>query len=289
MQIIFLLAVAYVFTPVVVPGENVQVIFGINDHEQTMVTTDLSSGTYQRGRYTRLPPPPAGYQATGLGINNAGVITGVATASGGNEQGFVLRGSVYTFFTRPGWENTEGRAIGNSGLITGYSFNFTGESAGFLYDPAAGTFTDATPPGSIFTITQGINKFGRIAGTGRQPGTGRYAFVWQQNRFEQGKHELVPFLERSVVGDGPTNAKGINDAGVIVGFTRSGSTNAGFVGNASRGYELLLPPGATDANAFTVCQGINNADQVVCAVSDPAGNVHAFIGSPRNGEGDNER
>jgi hypothetical protein len=286
MHIIFLLAAAYVFTPVVVPGENVVAIFGINDHEQTMVTTDLSSGTYRHGTYTRLTPP-AGYQLTGTGINNAGVITGVAIASDGSEHGFVLRDSVYTFFSRPGWTNTEPRAIGNSALITGLSFNsdLVGD-AGFLYDPASGTFTDVTPPGSTLTIAQGINKFGRIAGSGRQLGIGRYAFVWQQGQFEKGKHEFVPFLERSIVGDGSTNGRGINDAGVIVGYTTSGGTSAGFVGNASRGYELLLPPGATDADALTTCQGINNDNQVVCAVVDVAGNVHAFIGSPQNGEGD---
>ena len=287
MQIIFLLAAAYVFTPVLVPGENVVAIFGINDHEQTMVTTDLSSGTYRHGTYTRLPPPPAGFQVTGTGINNAGVITGVATASDGSEHGFVLRDSVYTFFSRPGWDNTEPRAIGHSSLITGYSFSSDFLlTAGFLYDPASGTFTDVTPPGSTRTIAQGINKFGRITGSGRQVGIGGYAFVWQQGQFEKGKHEFVPFLERSVVGDGSTNGRGINDGGVIVGFTTSGGTITGFVGNASRGYELLLPPGATDANAVTTCQGINSDNVVVCAVFDAAGNSHAFIGSPQNGEGD---
>jgi hypothetical protein len=289
MGMVILLAATYVFTPVVVPGENVVQIFGINDREQTMVTTDLSSGTFHRGTYTRLPPPPSGYQVTGIGINNAGVITGPATIGSGTEQGFILRGTTYAFFSRPGWDNTEPRAIANSGLITGYNFSsdFT-KFAGFIYNPDTNTFTDATPPGSTRTITQGMNAAGRICGDGRQPGLGRYAFVWQQGLLKKGKNELVPFLERvGVVGPGSA-ARGINDAGLITGFTVVGGETVGFVGNSARGYQLLIPPGAA-AGTGNVCEGINNDAQVVCSFADVAGNTHAFIGSPRDDEDDDRQ
>jgi hypothetical protein len=282
MQMICLLAAGYVFTPIVVAGEQVVNVFGLNDREETVVNTDLSSGTWRKGKYTRLPPGPAGLTVSATGINNDGVIAGVASdQTTFAEQGFVLRGSTYTLFSRPGWDNTEPRAIANSGLITGYNFSadFT-QTAGFVYDPATNTFTDATPPGSTRTITQGMNAAGQITGDGRQAGTGRYAFIWQQGPLNTGKHQLAPFLDRVVI-TGATAGRGINDDGAITGFTVDGGATVGFVGNASSGFQLLLPPGAGGPGTSTFCEGINNAAQVVCSVGDAAGaTVGAFLGTP---------
>ena len=279
------LAAAYVFAPVVVPGASFMVNFsGPNEQGQVVVNPDIGSGIYQDGTFTLLPPPPAGYYVTGLGINNAGTVTGVAfTTPDFLEQGFILKGSNYSFFSRPGWQNTEARAIGNSGLVTGWSIDYdTGQSAGFVYDPRTGTFTDATPPGSDFTIAQGINKAGVISGNGHDA-NGSYAFIWQQGTFAKGKG-TVPFIDTFLVNNERGRARGINDAGVIVGFTES----AGFVGNAVRGYQLLTVPGATTTGAGTTfCAGINNSGQVTCGFIDfDAGTFRAFIGTPRNGDDD---
>jgi hypothetical protein len=137
-----------------------------------------------------------------------------------------------------------------------------------------------------------MNKYGRISGNGRQPGIGKYAFVWQQGTLAKGERKLLPFLDRikidfKIDADGSA-ARGINDSGVIVGFTGSAAgTYEGFVGSDSRGYQLLVPPGGDAAGVSTICQGINNAAQVLCGVSDAALNLlGAFIGSPR---GDQDR
>jgi hypothetical protein len=224
-------AAPYVWTEIVLPSSSVANAFGPNDRGQVAVTAvDGTSGIYRNGTFTQLPAPPAGYQVSATGINNAGVIVGVAsTTTDTHEQGFILVSGVYTFFSRPGWGNTEPRAIGNSGLVTGYSFQDTGETAGFVYDPATGVFTDVTPRLSTFTIAQGINKFGRISGNGREAVLGRFGFIWQQGTFTNGPRQLLPFLDRFIVDAGSTNARGINDAGIIVGYI-SGATSAGFIG-----------------------------------------------------------
>ena len=257
--------------------------FGLNDKGQVAVTSADGSktGIYRRGIFTPLPSPPAGYTVAALGINNAGAIVGSAFPASAHEQGFILIGSSYTFFSRPGWDNTEARAISQSGLVTGYSYDdaFTLFS-GFVYDPLAGSFTDATPPGSTggFSTTQGMNADGRITGDGRLPGLGRYAFVWQQGTLVKGERQLAPFLARFKIADVGSAARGINDAGLIVGFTNSG---VGFVGSDSRGFQLLIPPGGDAQGASVACEGINNFRQVVCGVSDAAGNtLGAFIGTP---------
>jgi hypothetical protein len=278
-----LMAAAYVFVPVVIPGASFMANFsGPNDKGQIVVNPDIGSGIYQDGTFTPLPPPPTGSYITGLGINNAGTVAGVAyTAPDFLEQGFILQGSNYRFFSRPGWPNTEPRGIGNSGLVTGWSVDYdTGLSAGFVYDPRTDTFTDATPPGSDFTIVQGINKAGVISGNGHDA-NGSYAFIWQQGTFTKIKGGTVPFIDTFLVNNERGRARGINDAGVIVGFTDS----AGFVGNAVGGYQLLKVPGAaTTGTGATFCAGINNSGQVTCGFIDfDAGTFRAFIGTPRDG------
>ena len=271
-------------------------VSGINDNDQVAVQNADGSkiGIFRNGIFTPLPPPPAGYSVvTAFGINNAGVIVGSAfpPSDPSHEQGFILIGSKYTFFSRPSWGNTEPRAIANSGLITGFNHNGFGNipnpdvstTAGFIYDPGTNTFTDATPPGSGtgLSITSGMNADGRISGDGRLPGLGRYAFVWQQGTLIKGERTLAPFLARFKIADDGTAARGINDAGVIVGFTgRADGTSVGFVGGDSRGFRLLVPPGGDAAGAVVFCNGINNARKVVCGVTDALGNLRGFVGSP---------
>ncbi len=280
----------YLWTEIVILGATVGGAWGINDQGQVAVnTTDGTAGIYWNRTFTPLPPPPQGFVVSALGINNDGVITGNARTVSDIRQGFILRGSTYTLFSRPGWDNTEGRAIANSGLITGYSYGIGGTpTAGFIYDPDTG-FTDATPPGSTFTITQGMNTFGRITGNGIEAGIGRYGFVWQQGTITKGKRELLPFLDRIKI-DVSTNTRGINDSGVVVGWiTGATGRGDGFVGSDALGYQRLVAPGGEMPGNSTVCQGINNFAQVVCTVNDSAFNpLGAFIGSPSEGKGNED-
>jgi len=284
----------YSWTEILVPSIGpLGLVIGINDNDQVAVNNadGSKSGIYRKGIFTPLAPPPAGYSNVGAtGINNSGAIVGGAfpPSDPTHQQGFILIGSKYTFFSRPGWDNTVARAISDSGLITGANYNGLGNipnpdfstTAGFIYNPVTKTFTDATPPGSGtgFSLTQGMNASGRISGDGRLPdGSGRYAFVWQQGALGNDGHQLAPFLAKFSIGENGSVARGINDAGVIVGFLNGGP---GFVGNESRGFLLLVPPGGDATGAFAGCSGINNFRHVVCEVADALGNNRAFIGTP---------
>jgi hypothetical protein len=278
-------AAAYSWAEILIPSLGpMGVAFGLNDKGQVAVTSADGSktGIYRGGVFTPLPAPPTGYKVSALGMNDSATIVGSAFSPSDptHEQGFILNGSKYVFFSQPGWDNTEPRAIANSGLITGYSATSDlSTTAGFIYDAGTNTFTDATPPGSGagFSVTQGMNAQGRISGDGRSDELGRYAFVWQQKTLVRGTRQLAPFLTRLKIADENTAARGINDAGVIVGFTSSG---VGFVGNDSRGYQPLIPPGGDATGASVGCEGINYYDQVVCSVTDAAGNNRNFIGTP---------
>jgi hypothetical protein len=81
------------------------------------------------------------------------------------------------------------------------------------------------------------------------------------------------------------NARGINDDGVIVGWTHYGGQTVGFVGSASRGYQLLVPPGGEVSGALIYRQGINGARQVACVVQDADANpLGAVLGTPMGDE-----
>ena len=277
--------------------------FGPNDKGQVAVqSADFSkTGIYRGGVFTQLPAPPAGYNTlAAYGINNAGVVTGSAlsVACGNCEVGFILTGTTYRFFRQQGFTNTEPRAISNSGLITGYSYNDpTGvpqTTSGFVYNPAgAGTFTVVNGPEYVtgFSIVQGMNSSGRITGDSRLADpTQRYGYVWQLGPLGDGALTLAPFLARFTIGEvgtgvrpaARTAARGINDAGDITGFTSQGGTNVGFVGSDAKGFRLLVPPGGDATGAVSTCQGINNARQVVCGVTDASSNTRDFIGSPED-------
>jgi hypothetical protein len=253
------------------------------------------TGIYSHGIFTQLPSPPAGYNSfSAFGINNAGVVTGSALSGACDncEVGFILTGTTYKFFSQQGFANTEPRAIANSGLITGYSYNDpTGApqtTSGFIYNPAgAGTFTVVNGPEYVtgFSIVQGMNASGRITGDSRLADPRqRYGYVWQLGPLDNGNLTPLPFFARLTIGEVGTGvrtaARGINDAGVITGFTSQGETNVGFVGSDAKGFRLLVPPGGDAAGASTACTGINNARQVVCVVTDASNNNRNFIGSP---------
>jgi len=276
---------AYSWTEIVVPELGpLSGAQGLNDLGQVVVSNLAGdqTGIYSGGVFTPLPAPPAGYRVAGFAINNAGIVVGQAfpPSDPDHGHGFILIGSRYAFFSRPGWRNTAARGISASGLVTGYSYNDAQtETAGFVYNPTTRAFTDATPPGSGFgfSVTQGMNAHGVISGDGRSTELGRYGFVWRQ----QTNGRAAPFLARFTIADGGTATRGINDDGVTVGFTNTpAAAPVGFVGDDIHGFRLLVPPGGDAAGAQTVCEGINNARQVVCDVTDAQDNTRAFIGSP---------
>ena len=284
------LAAAYAWTQVIVPGQTAAQQFGINDKGETAVTTaEGASGIYRHGRFTPLPPPPASCncQVFGAAINDAGLIAGIAFLNGGAgpEQGFVLSGATYTFFSWPGWQNTEPRGIGDQGLVVGWAFNDDLSNAGFIYDPATGAFTDVTPPGSGYpTIVQGINRFGRIGGSGADQRPRRvYGLVSQAAPRSAFGGTQLPFLEKFEVSGEFTRARGINDFGLTAGaFNGPDGTFVGYVGSPTWGFEQLSPPGADAAGASTFCTGLNNLGQVPCSVTDPDGvTTRLYIGSPQ--------
>jgi MYXO-CTERM domain-containing protein len=260
----------YVFTTVDAPGSTNSQVFGINDTGQVVVADDGIGEIYQAGTFSPLPALP-GYQISPLAINNAGTIVGGATDSANVEHGFVYSGGSYNLFDMPGSNQTEARAINQNGfsVVGYYTDSVTGNSYGFGYNPATTVSTIINPPGSVFTIAQGVNTANQIVGSGNN-GTGDYGFLVQDGIFNTFQ-----------INGGITAARGINDTGLITGWTCQVAGGCGtsgmqaFVGTSS-GYQLLSAPGAVS----TYGEAINNLGQVAGSYTDALGNSHGFIATP---------
>ena len=262
----------YVFNTVDYPGAVFTDVRGINNLGRLVGYASLDgvnyfSFTYAGGTFS--PLPPAAVPTSALGLNDAGTIVGAVMSPPAPERAFILSGSTYTVFTRPGWANVEARAVSNAGLVTGFSYETDASgtfltSSGFIYNPASGAFTDIPIAGAVLTIAQGINAAGQVVGSATLPG-GAQAFL----------REPGGAITMFQVNGAPTRARGISDTGLITGFITFGVVQQGFIGNSS-GFQILTVPGATN----TFPESVNNAGQVSGLWHDAAGNTHGFIATP---------
>lgn len=263
----------YVFTTIDYPGAVSTDVRAIDNTGRIAGYASLDgvtnfSFTYAGGVFSPLPFSPLSPSA--LGMNDAGVIVGGTITT--PEQGFIFQSGAYTFFSRPGWTNTEARAINNAGLVVGWSYEldpvggFFSASSGFIYDPATGTYTDIPVPGSNFVIAQGIDTAGQVVGSALLPG-GQQGFL---------RDPATGALSFFTIASAPTRARGINDTGLITGFITSATTQQAFVAT-SAGYELLS---ADPAAALTAGEAINNAGQISGVWLDASNVSHGFIGTP---------
>jgi hypothetical protein len=116
-----------------------------------------------------IPVPPApGLSLAAVGISNNALVGGACDAAAPTcqERAFILTGDVYSFFTQPGWPNSEARAIGDSGIVTGYSYTAGGTTStgvGFIYDPTTATFQIISIGAPSRVIAQGSTPQARLS------------------------------------------------------------------------------------------------------------------------------
>ena len=251
--------------------------------------------------FTSIDIPGAGVVGA-YGINNNGDIVGYyGTDSNANKHAFLLSNGVFTYFDYPGKLSTIATGINDAGLITGYTGNFFLQ--GFLYDGT--TFTSVRDGSDTATVVYGINNSGVLVGgagdpyttkpfeslTGRFktldfPGTYVYGYASGINNSNQvvGYTDYDAYLYShgtSTKTDFPgaeiTEARGINDKGIIVGWYEGGTpiNIYGFV--LIQGKFLSFSyPGAI----ITGATAINNYGQVIGQYELSDLTWHGFVTSP---------
>ena len=279
------------------PGTPRTQVFGINDRGDVVGNglADPASLPFvyasRDGTFADVAPA-AGFLSTSiLGNNNAGVMVGsVLNLDGVTRSGFIRSmDGTYTIFTHPdAFSFTNPRAVNNMGLVTGFSDRADGTTVGFIYDSRTGTFTDIDNGASIFTIAHGINSKGEVVGNSfflnpTDPCGSAAGVV--NNAWVRSADGTVTYFQ---VNGQSTRARGINDAGSIVGFVNDDAS--GLI----KGFNVQ--PDGSQCQSITVAagdllqvqgfettfpEGISNSGVVVGSAGDFAGALHGFIVTPR--------
>ncbi len=201
-----------------------------------------------------------------LGINDANTIAGyfgsgqVVSGTLHPNKGFTLTlPNSFTDENYPGSAQTQVIGINNYGDTDGFYIDQAGATHGFL--DRNGTFTNVDLPGTTFNQLLGLNDLGQEAGYFQDAQGVNHAYV----RDAHGVFAVLPLAN--------SQATGINDRGVAVGFTQpTTTTSSAFVWQHEQA-TILNYPGST----FTQALGVNNGGQIVGTYNDADGNTHGFI------------
>lgn len=182
--------------------------------------------------YTATAIGPAG--SVPYGINNAGDMVGYAGLNG-----FVYSGGNFQTYSAPGSYNTWFNDINNNGLIVGSSSNAGGTTDSFRL--SSGTFTPyVRPPGSSGSRVSSVNDTGDMVGFNIH--NSQYKAYLDQGGVST---VLAPAPEHTV-------ARGINNAGAIVGYEIDSSSKYHAVVFENGGVsEVLSLPGSSRASAIS--------------------------------------
>jgi hypothetical protein len=214
-----------------------------------------------------------------LALNNADMIGGSYTTGGGAiTHGFVgTLGGLYTTFDyfAPGFTSiyTQVRAMDNAGNAIGFAQDAAGNYREFSRT-AGGTVTTLVNPSTgnpLDRIGQGINSAGAIVGSYYTSGTDIRGFILSPDGLTLTTLS-DPFAPHS------TQARGINDSGIVVGGYTAGGLSNGFVYNSGSGTYTTLDDPLGVLGTFLA--GINNAGQIVGDYSDASNISHGFLYDP---------
>ena len=285
------------------PGSPTSACVGINAHSDlacdALFSQELPYVYNARSARIVLVPvaQPPGWSAAAFGINDSGTVVGyVYPPDDSIENGFVVtKNGDYREFAVPWAAYTEARGINNRGVITGTAFFNGPGSAGFIYDPETATYAEVLP--SAYTETVGITTDGHVVGTvyldagasGLGAPAGQYGYLRAPNG-------SVTYFR---VNGQDTYARGISDAGAIVGYFGnlpfpqvtgfvievnelhgSKTPASGFVALAIPARNQLQVPDSFG----TLPQGISPEGVVTGTFVDTSGDAHGFIAKPKEDE-----
>ncbi len=291
-------AQGYTYETVDYPGAPNTQVFGINDRGDA-----VGNGFDNVGRYPFIYDTRKRTFADVAGVigfdniailanSDAGILGGsVFDGFSGTESGLILdkQGNATIVQHPDAVFFTQVRGLNNRGLAVGFRDDADPQifGVGFIFDPKDGSFIDLIP--SVQTIAQGINSRGDVAGSaiflpGEDPcdtgfpGTTRYGWL----RTTDGN------ITYFTVNGQRTSARGISDAGTIVGFTADPFTleTKGFVAEldgtqcqdvAIANEDLVVFPGSTT----TFGAGINNSGVVSGSYVDDLGFLKGFVATPQ--------
>ncbi len=211
------------------------------------------------------------------GINNLGQVVGTTqtlSPSFSSPAFLYSAGTTYnlgTLVSPPGVfdSNAQGDAINNSGQIVGWS-TAPGGIGAFLY--SNGVMTELGSFGGNYSEALGISNNGIIVGDSETPAMASHAFLYCDGQM------------RDIATRGVNSiAYGVNDFGQAVGYY---ATSLAFTWSNERAFVFDAATGMVDLNSLVDlpagwtlirANAINDAGQIVGAMTDPNGTEHAYL------------
>ena len=228
--------------------------------------------TLLNGQFTTFDVPGA-LGTFGGAINELGEIVGAYLPQNGNAHGFTFDGTTYSTIDFPGSDYTVLNGINNLGEIVG-DYSNAGSAVLHGFSLKAGVFTTIDFPGSNLATYPVVNNFGVIAGTYVDANSVSHGFVYNAGTFSAVNFPGAP----------NTGVTGINDGGELAGYYCDITPCPIFTPGPQRSFFTSVAGQFTTVNVPTTAGGIfnlnfalNNADQLVAAYEDSAGNSHGAV------------
>jgi len=255
------------FTTIDVPGAGYTEVFGVNSNGDmvgnygTNTNIDSHGFKYSNGTFSYYDYPGEP-ETVGTGINDSGLIVGYGTA-GATAVGFSYDGTSFTTIKDGNSSATYAGGVNNAGEIVGGAGSI-GATKGFAL--LGVRFKTLKVPGLNLAVEgTGVNKFGTIVGVVSDATANEHGFLCRGNACQ-----TLDFP-----GATRTEALGINDAGIVVGYYFSSNCLCSFAWKNGKFFSFSNP-----GIAFTGAAGINNLGQVVGAYTSDFQTWHGFVTNP---------
>ncbi len=212
------------------------------------------------------------YQTELYGINNNGVLTGVALDSTYLSTGVIFNGGVPTFVSTPGAVDTEFYQVNSAGQIATSYYGADNIYHAAVYNSGSSSWTYLPDvPNYAENLAGGINNHGVVLGDPFVNNSFVGGVGWTWNGSSYSPLFSAPGSDPTQLG---TATYSINDAGQIVGYYQdSNGVIHGYLKDGSS-YTTLDAPGA---DGTTSAQGINNLGYVTGYYLDASGNYNGFV------------
>ncbi len=161
-----------------------------------------------------IPNAPLPATASAYGVNDAGRVVGGGSSPSGFNRAFRTDadGTNMTELGTLGGNESWAYAINNAGQVAGTSSSLSIDTHAFLFTDAAG-MTDLGTLGGYVSTAFALDNSGHVVGTAQDGAGAMHAFVWSAALGMRDLNDFIPVNSGWVL----TEARGVNDSGMIVG------------------------------------------------------------------------
>ena len=195
-----------------------------------------------------LPGAAVPAEAAAYGINDAGRVVGIASSPSGFNRAFRTNaaGTGMAELGTLGGDESWAYAINNAGSVAGSATSLSTDTHAFLFTDAAG-MTDLQTLGGYNSTSYGLNNTGSVVGSAEILNRDLHAFVWTAAGGMRDLNDIIPINSGWLL----TEARAVNDTGVIAGNGLLNGQPRAFLLTSDAGPDVTPPVAVTNVNNIT--------------------------------------